>query len=190
MNKFVKLLILIVVFILIILSILFIVKFYRVNKIIELMKKNSKIDNYKLEDSDLIRNRYKNIILITPTNDSNLCYYYDFDIDKCYIIDKMSKIYFENNIEESDKDLLNFPLYNYLTDDYSFKNKIKLIFLWKIRKYDDSKFEIITERKDKVIFDKETGLVLNVNDIKSCNIAINKVETVEFPKISEYNRQN
>ena len=75
MNKFVKLLILIVVFILIILSILFIVKFYRVNKIIELMKKNSEVNNYKLEDSDLIRNRYKNIILITPTNDSNLCWY-------------------------------------------------------------------------------------------------------------------
>ena len=190
MNKFVKILISIFILILIILLILFVVRFYRVNKIIELMKKNSEIDNYYFEDSNFVKKRYKNIIMINPISDSNLYYYYDFDNSKYYVIDENSETYYEYDITESNKDLLNFPLYYHLTFDYSFKNKLKLVFLWKIKKYDDTKYEIIKDDNDKAIFDCKTGFVVSINDIETGNIVINKLDDIQFLKLFEYSKMN
>ena len=188
MNKFVKILISIVILILMILASIFIVKFYRVNKIIELMKKNSEIDNYILQNNSLLKTKYGNIIKVIFGNDSNLYYYYDFDVGIYYIIDKDNKIYYEDSIEESDKELLNFPFYSYLTNDYTFKNKLKLIFSWKIKIYDKTKYQIITENKNEIIFDSKTGFVLKVNSEDMGNTKITRIKSIDIPDLSNYIR--
>ena len=186
MNKFVKILISIVILILMILASIFIVKFHRVNKIIELMKKNSEIDNYLLENDSISKKRYENIIRIVFGNDSNLYYYYDFDVGIYYIIDKDNNIYYEDSIEEADKKLLEFPFYSYLTNNYTFKNKLKLTFLWKIKIYDKTKYQIITENNDKIVFDGKTGVILKVNDENVGSIIIGETKRINIPDLSNY----
>lgn len=200
MKKCIKILIVIFILALVILCILFGRKFNKVNKIIKLMEENSKIDNYFFMDDDLIKKRNKNIVIIEQRYYSNICYYYDFDIKKCYIIDKDNKVYYELDITEYDKEVLDFPLYYKLTTDYSSKNKIKLVFEWKIKDLNDTLCEIITKNNDKVIFDKTTGYILEIDNMnlknkfyKNSNVLnINQIkdEEVKMPDLTEYIKES
>ena len=199
MKKLIKAVIKVLI---VILFIMYIVKFYKVNKIIELMKKNSEFENYYFDDHSLIKKRNKNIVMIFPSYDSKIYYYYDFDATdkKYYIIDIDNKTYYKEDITESDYDLLDFPLYNYLTSDYSLLNKISLVFDWKINDYDNDRYEIITKQNDRVIFDKNTGFILRVSnlslennfekDVNDCAVNYVTDEETKFPNLEDYDEEN
>ena len=186
MNKFMKILILIIALISIVLISLFVAKFNKINEIINLMKINSEIDNYYFENSDMIIKRYKDIVYIIPGSHLDFYYYYNFKLGKVYIIDEDNKTYYEEEIENSDKSVLEFPLYSYLTKDFSLKNEFKLVFKWKIKDFDNDKYEIITENDDKIVFDRNTGFILNVNGVEYGNILINKIDESDIPDINTY----
>ena len=196
MKKILKLLVLIFILILIICIILFIIKFNKVNRIIELMAKNSEIDNYYFEDEEMVKERYKNIVKISFGNYENSYYYYDFNNMKCYIVDENNNYYFETDISEIDKEILDFPLYSSFTRDYSLKNKLKLVFDLKIKNYDENCYEIITKENRKIIFDKNSGYILKSEKINSedsdnknfVNISVNTVsiDDVKIPNLEIY----
>ena len=200
MKKCIKILILIIVLTLIVLCILFCRKFNKVNKIIEKMEENSKIDNYYFKNDDLNKKRNNNIVIIEQRFYFNILYYYDFNIKKCYIIDEDNKIYYELDITESDKEILDFPLYYKLTTDYSLKSKIKSVFEWKITDLNKNLYEIVTKNNNKIIFDKTTGYILEIDNMslenkyyKSSNVLkINTVKDDEMnlPDLTEYTREN
>ena len=200
MKKCIKILIVIIVLTLIVLCILFCRKFNKVNKIIELMEENSKIDNYLFMNNDLIKKRNNNIVIIEQRFYFDILYYYDFNIGKCYIIDEDNKIYYELDITEADKEILDFPLYYKLTTDYSLKSKIKSVFEWKITDLTDKLYEIVTKNNNKVIFDKTSGYILEINNMsleneyyKSSNyLKVNKVDDNEtkLPDLTEYTKEN
>ena len=200
MKRCIKILSIIVVLIFIILFILAGIKFRRINEIIELMKENSKIDNYFFMDDDIIQKRDGNIVIIEPRYYFEMCYYYDFNNKKYFVIDRDNKIYYELDITEADKEVLDFPLYHNLTTDYSFKNKLKLLFEWKINDFSDNLYEITVKDNTKVIFDKTTGYIVKISNIslenkyyKNPNILIvNEVDSEEMvlPDLSEYTKEN
>ena len=200
MKRWIKILSVIIIAILVILFILIGMKFKRINEIIELMEKNSKIDNYYFRDDDLIKIRNDNVVIMKQRYYFEICYYYDFTNNKCFVIDEDNKIYYELDITEADKEALDFPLYYNLTTDYSFKNKLKLLFKWKINDFSDNLYEIITTDNTKVIFDKTTGYVVKViniilenKDYKNPNVLIiNKVKDEEtiLPDLTEYVKGN
>ena len=200
MKRWIKILSVIIIAILVILFILIGMKFKRINEIIELMEKNSKIDNYFFMDDNIIKKRNNNIVIIEQRYYFEMYYYYDFTNKKCFVIDKDNKIYYELDITEADKEALDFPLYYNLTTDYSFKNKLKLLFKWRISNFSDNLYEIITTDNTKVIFDKTTGYVVKVSNIslenkdyKNPNILIiNKVKDEEtiLPDLTEYVKGN
>lgn len=200
MKRWIKILSIIVIVILIILFILIGMKFKRINEIIVLMEKNSKIDNYFFMDDNIIKKRNNDIVIIEQRYYFEMYYYYDFTNKKCFVIDKDNKIYYELDITEADKEALDFPLYYNLTTDYSFKNKLELLFKWRINDFSDNLYEITTTDNTKVIFDKTTGYVVKVSNIslenkdyKNPNILIiNKVKTEEtiLPDLTEYVKGN
>ena len=165
-----KIVILIFVLLLIVLNILFFTKFYKVNKIVNLMRKDNLKQNYSctiiLNDSQtLLVKRNKNIIMqVLNENDDYFLNYYNFNENNVYnIIDEIRNFY-KRKIEIPDKYVLDFPLYRYLTDDYSFINKLKLVSEWKIEDYGNNKYEITTKDNYKVVFNKNTGLVESVTN--------------------------
>ncbi len=192
-----------IVLVLIILNILFFIKFYKVNKIISLMKVNNKKINYSysiiINNNSCLLKRSKNIIIqVLNENNSQFLNYYDFNENYVYnIIDKY-RIYYKRKIEKTDYSKNNFPLYEYLTIDYSFINKLKLVFEWKIEDHGNDKYEITTKDNYKVIFNKNTGLaesVTNASEKKRVYYILedyqeNSVtdEDVVLPDLSEYTK--
>ena len=106
------------------------------------------------------------------------------------------KEYRKRNLSNKDLELLNFPFYEFLTFDYSFKNKLKLVFEWKVINYDNDRYEITTKDNYKVIFDKNTGIALRVTNmnpdermdriIKDFEFDNVTDDDIKFPDLSEY----
>lgn len=193
-----------IVLVLIILNILFLSKFYKVNKIVNLIKVNNLNENYFLtiimSDSRLLTvNRNGNIIFKNlKASNYQFLEYYNFNNNYLYDVIIKSKKYNVRKIENYDYDIKKFPLYEYLTNDYSFINKLKLVFEWKIRDCENNKYEITTKDNYKVIFNKNTGLaesVTNASEKKRVYYILEDYqencvtdEDVKLPDLSEYTK--
>ena len=193
-----------VIFILIILISIFVIKFNKVNKIINLMKENSKKLNYCYVKEDRLDSEFtvffkrkENILIVSLiSNFSTYIYYYNFNDNIIYDINSEDKVYFKRELDKFDEEVLQFPFYEFLTSDYSFKNKLKLVFEWKISNYDNDRYEITTNNNYKIIFDKKSGIALSVNNINPSQ-RVDKIikkfefdsvtdEDIELPDLSEY----
>ena len=204
MKKKFKIVFIFILIILIIFVILFLIKFYKVNKIIDLIKLNNNKNNYSYLRKDLMEkvefDYYikcnKNLIIAELKLNNNYLHYYDFNNNEVYYFDNENKVYFKEKAQLKNNIYLFFPLYEYLTSDYSFKNKLKLVFEWKIRDYDKNNYEITTSDNYKIIFNKTTGFVSRVIslDLKNKHEIIiedfkeNSVtdEDTKLPDLSEY----
>ncbi len=203
-KKIVFILTLILLLVIVVLSILFFIKFYKVNKIIDLMKINLNKQNYSYFEKDFNENvnivfinhienitTYENQISIQKNLD-----YYNFNSKMVYHINNISKTYIIRKISDSDNRYLEFPFYNYLTLDFSFKNKLKLVFDWKIKDTKNNCYEITTKDNYKITFDKNNGLVLRVKSLEEGDkfeegiedFKENSVteEDVKLPDLTEY----
>lgn len=200
MKKFVKYFALILIAIIVVLIILFVSKYYKVNRIINLMKYNQEnIDNYSYNIDNIDYKRNKDIFMYKYiANNNNFCFYYDRDKDVGYIIDDKNKTYYDN--DGFLKYLYDMPGYKYLTLDFSFKNKLKLVFDWKIDNYTNDTYEITTKDNCKVIVDKETGYVLKMSKLSKSEFMEDIIRTfevnsvtdkdVELPNLDEYTKMN
>lgn len=192
-----------VVFILIILISIFIIKFNKVNKIVNLIEKNSKQLNYYYIKEDILDNEFsmlvkrkENIVVYNFLLNSNEYFYYDFNKRIVYDINNENKEVLKRVLINPDKEILQFPFYEFLTSDYSFKNKLKLVFEWKISNYDNDRYEITTKNNYKIIFDKKSGIalsVININPDERVDRVIKEFEfdsvtdeDIELPNLSEY----
>lgn len=198
-----KKLVVFVVFILIILISIFIIKFNKVNKIVNLIEKNSKQSNYYYIKEDRLDNEFamffkrkENVIISGFLFNPNNYFYYDFKNEILYNFNVENKEYFKREMDISESKILQFPFYEFLTSDYSFKNKLKLVFEWKISNYDNDRYEITTNNNYKIIFDKKSGIALSVNNINPSQ-KVDKIikefefdsvtdEDIELPDLSEY----
>ncbi len=186
----------------IMLLILFFVKLYKVNKIINLMKINVDKNNYSYSIKDIVESvknrikRNKNVILGSMSLKQNVFDYYDFNSKFVYNFDNKNNSYTKRDLQEYDNEFFEFPLYKFLTSDYSFKNKLKLVFEWKIKDYDENCYEITTKNNYKIIFDKTTGVALRamnydleekfdiiIEDFKENSVTD---EETKLPDLNEY----
>lgn len=167
MKKKIIIISLILLVIIFVLFTLFSIKFYKVNKMINLIKSNNLKNNYSYSIKNILtekvegiikRNKNINFVLISESAYE----YYDFKNNVFYIFNNENNICYKRGLNDFDKEFTNFPLYQYLTSDYSFSNKLKLVFEWKIKDYDKDNYEITTKDGYKVIFNKITGLVSRV----------------------------
>ena len=196
-----KKIIIIVVIIIVILIILFSIKFYKINKIINLIEENNKKLNYSYIDEDILENNFSrlfkhkgNILINITCEDVNDYIYYDLKSKIVYNIDNENKVYYKRTIDINDE--LKFPFYEFLTSDHSLKNKLKLVFEWKLTNYDNDRYEITTKDNYKIIFDKNTGIALrvtNMNPDKRTDKVVKDFEynsvtddDVKLPDLSEY----
>ena len=167
------------------------------------MEQNSKKLNYYYINEDLLNDKFtislkrkENNLTYSLLDNPNFCFYYNFDERIVYVIDNENKTFYKRDLDEFDKNILDFPFYNFLTSDYSLKNKLKLVFEWKISNYDNDRYEITTKNNYKIIFDKNTGIALSVININP-NERVDRVikefefdcvtdEDVKFPDLSGY----
>ena len=184
-----KKILIIVVIVLIILIIIFGLKFY---KIINLMKINMKKSNYSYINEDIFDNdlklfykHSKNILIRKSLVNNDYYFIYDYDNKILYSIENELKEYSKRNLRETDTELLNFPFYNFLTFDYSFKNKLKLVFEWKVVNYDNDRYEITTKDNYKVIFDKNTGIALRVTNMNPDKRIDRIIKDFEFDNVTD-----
>lgn len=192
-----------VVFILIILMIIFIIKFNKVNKIVNLIEENSKKLNYYYINEDVLDNNFSifvkrngNVVVSNFLLNPNSYFYYNFDKNIVYKINNENKVYLIRDLDKFDEQVLQFPFYKFLTFDYSLKNKLKLVFEWKISNYDNDRYEITTKNNYKIIFDKKSGIALsaiNINPDERVDQVIKEFEfdsvtdeDIELPDLSEY----
>lgn len=203
-KKIVFILTLILLLIIVVLSALFFIKFYKVNKIINLMKVNSNKQNYSYKERNYINSKISFYILHYKTTvkckeetlNHNTINYYDLKNNIIYYFDNTEKSYLIRKLVDSNKEFLEFPFYRYLTSDFSFKNKLKLVFDWKIKDIENDCYEITTKENYKVIFDKNIGIVLRVislnqetkfdkgiEDFKENSVT---EEDVKLPDLTEY----
>ena len=173
MKRKIVILSIILLSIIFILLVLFSIKFYKVNKIINLIRVNSNKTNYSYfiknsfeENSELYIKRNKNIIISkVKLSTQNVKEYYNFKIKTVYGFSDIIHKYYERPLNDYDNEFIEFPLYNFLTSDFSFGNKLKLVFEWKIRNYDENCYEITTKDNYKIIFDKTTGIALRATSL-------------------------
>ena len=167
------------------------------------MKENSQKLNYYYVNEDILDSKFtmflkrkENIAISGFVSDPNNYFYYDFKNRILYYFNVVNKEYFQRELDISEKQVLQFPFYEFLTSDYSFKNKLKLVFEWKISNYDNDRYEITTNNNYKIIFDKKSGIALSVNNINP-NQRVDKIikefefdsvtdEDIELPDLSEY----
>lgn len=156
------------------------------------MEENSKKLNYSYINEDVLDNSLKifferkgNILVRTSLVYPNYYFYYEFNNKILYNINKENKLYYKRNIGENDKNLLKFPFYEFLTSDYSLKNKLKLVFEWKITDYDNDRYEITTKDNYKIIFDKNTGLALRVTNINPDKRTDKVVKDFEYNSVTD-----
>ena len=167
------------------------------------MEQNSEKLNYCYVNEDLLDSEFtifvkrkENIRISDLLSNSNDYFYYDFNEEFLYYINNKDKLFFKRRLDIVDKQALYFPFYEYLTTDYSLKNKLKLVFEWKISDYDNDRYEITTKNNYKIIFDKNTGIALSVININP-NERVDQVikefkfdcvtdEDVKLPDLSEY----
>ena len=168
------------------------------------MKENSKKLNYCYVKEDRLDSEFtvffkrkENILIVSLiSNFSTYIYYYNFNDNIIYDINSEDKVYFKRELDKFDEEVLQFPFYEFLTSDYSFKNKLKLVFEWKISNYDNDRYEITTNNNYKIIFDKKSGIALSVNNINPSQ-RVDKIikkfefdsvtdEDIELPDLSEY----
>ena len=167
------------------------------------MEQNSKKLNYYYINEDLLDSEFtisikrkEDRLIFNFLVNPNCYFYYNFNERNVYMIDDESKVFLKRNLYEFDKNILDFPFYNFLTSDYSLRNKLKLVFEWKISNYDNDRYEITTKNNYKIIFDKNTGIALSVININP-NERVDRVikefefdcvtdEDVKFPDLSGY----
>ena len=196
--------ILILLLIIVVLSILSFIKFYKVNKIIDLIKANSNKQNYSYKEKNFLNPKillyiahYKNIVLYeNELMNQKTLDYYDLKNKIMYHFDNIDKNCVVRKLLYSDKKFLEFPFYRYLTSDFSFKNKLRLVFDWKIEDIENNCYEITTKENYKITFDKNTGIILRVRSLNPKtkfdkgieNFKENSVteEDVKLPDLTEY----
>ena len=187
-----KKILIIVVIIIIILITIFGIKFYKINKIINLMKINMKKSNYSYIDEDILDNdlklfykRNKNILIRKSLVNENYYFIYDYDNKIVYSIDSQLKEYYKRCFDNKDIELLKFPFYSFLTLDYSLKNKLKLVFEWKVINYDNDRYEITTKENYKIIFDKNTGIALRATNMNPDERTDRIIKELEFDNVTD-----
>ena len=196
--------ILTLILLVVVFSTLFFIKFYKVNKIIDLMKVNSNKQNYSYFEKDYVEKinisfikRAKDIILHRDlTINKNILNYYNFYEKETYIFDEDNNSYLLRKILYTEESFFKFPFYNYLTSDFSFKNKLRLVFDWKIEDIENNCYEITTKENYKITFDKNTGIILRVRSLNPKtkfdkgieDFKENSVteEDVKLPDLTEY----
>ena len=179
-----------------ILLVIFILKFNKVNSIFNLMQKNNKeLSNYSFIINNNQTCKVKDDVSVTyftkMENEQKL-YRYPKE-NKIYSVSEKEKLYQE--LEMTDIPKNNFELYDGVVTDYSFKNKIKCVFNWKIKNYEDdnSYYDIrFTDENDnsiQVIINKTNGYLLKVGDKNISDFTIDNVKDsdVILPDFSEYN---
>lgn len=179
-----------------ILLVIFILKFNKVNSIFNLMQKN----NEELSNYSFIINNTQTCKI---KDDVSVTYFTKMENEqKLYRYPKENKMYDVNENEKSYKEsemtyipINNFELYDEIVTDYSFKNKIKCVFDWKIKNYKDDnsyydiKFTDENNNSIQVIINKSNGYLLKVGDKNISDFAIDNVKDsdVILPDFSEYN---
>ena len=137
------------------------------------MKNNYNKQNYSYFEKDLVEK--SNSIFIKHTENIILCEdkilnekildFYNIKNKIVYHFDNMAKTYITREMITIEENRSKFPFYRYLTSDFSFKNKLKLVFDWKIKDTENNCYEITTKENYKITFDKNTGIILRVRSL-------------------------